>query len=55
MFLSQQTYEGFTISVYSHVDAIQFLLEKGFQYVSTERFMQDVLNNLIPLTIIYHY
>ena len=31
MFLSQQTYEGFTISVHSHVEAIQFLLGKGFQ------------------------
>ncbi len=45
MFLSQQTYEGFTISVYSHVEAIQFLLEKGFQYVLTERFMQDILED----------
>ena len=30
MFLSQQTYEGLKISAYSHVDAIQFLLSKGF-------------------------
>ena len=45
MFLSPQTYEGFKISVYSHVEAIQFLLEKGFQYVLTERFMQDVLED----------
>ncbi|CAB4003670.1 Hypothetical predicted protein [Paramuricea clavata] len=45
MFLSPQTYERFKISVYSHVEAIQFLLEKGFQYVLTERFMQDVLED----------
>ena len=45
IFLSQQTYEGFILSVYSHVEAIQFLLQKGFQYVLTERFMQDVLED----------
>ena len=31
-------------SHYRHY-AIQFLLEKGFQYVLTERFMQDVLED----------
>jgi membrane-bound lytic murein transglycosylase MltF len=45
MFLSPQTYEGCKISIYSHDEAIQFLLEKGFQYVLTERFMQDVLED----------
>ena len=44
MFLSQQTYEGLTIAVYSHIEAIQFLLN-GFQYVLSERFMQDVLED----------
>ena len=42
MFLSPQTYEGLQISVNPHVEAIQFLLKEGFQYVLTERFMQDV-------------
>ena len=45
MFLSQQTYEDFKISVPSHVEAIKFLLENGFEYVLSERFMQDVLED----------
>ena len=45
MFLSPQTYEGLKISAYSHVEAIQFLLGKGFQYVLSERFMQDVVED----------
>ena len=45
MFISTQTYEGFKISVYSHIEAIKFLLAQGFQYVLMERFMQDVLED----------
>ena len=45
MFLSIQTYEGFMISVYSHVEAIQFLLAEGFENVLSERFMQDVVED----------
>ena len=45
MFLSTQTYEGLKISVYSHIEAIQFLLAQGFQYVLSERFMQDVVED----------
>jgi hypothetical protein len=45
MFISAQTYEGLKIAVYSHIEAITFLLSKGFQYVLTERFMQDVLED----------
>ncbi|CAB4004957.1 Transposable element P transposase, partial [Paramuricea clavata] len=45
MFLSMQTYKGLKISVFSHVEAIKFLLENGFQYVLSERFMQDVLED----------
>jgi hypothetical protein len=41
MFLSPQTYQGLKIAVYSHIDAITFLLAEGFEYVLTERFMQD--------------
>jgi hypothetical protein len=37
--------EGLQISVHSHVEAIQFLLQQGFQYVLSERFMQDVLED----------
>ena len=45
MFLSQQTYEGLKIAVYSHIEAITFVLAEGFDYVLTERFMQDVLED----------
>ena len=45
MFLSLQTYKGLKISVYSHIESIQFLLSAGFQYVLSERFMQDVLED----------
>ena len=45
MFISTQTYEGFKISVHSHIEAIKFLLAQGFQYVLTERFMQDVVED----------
>jgi hypothetical protein len=45
MFISAQTYEGLKIAVYSHIEAITFLLSKGFQYVLTERLMQDVLED----------
>ena len=45
MFLCNQTYEGFKISVNSHVEAIKFLLSEGFSYVLTERFMQDVIED----------
>ena len=45
MFLSVQTYEGLKIAVYSHIDAIRFLLSKGLKFVLSERFMQDVLDN----------
>jgi hypothetical protein len=45
MFLSTQTSEGLKISIYSHIEAIQFLLAQGFQYVLSERFMQDVVED----------
>ena len=45
MFMSSQIYEGLTIALNSHVDAIKFLLSEGFKYVLTERSMQDVLED----------
>ena len=45
MFLSLQTYEGLKIVANSHIEAIQFLLGEGFQYVLSDRFMQDVLED----------
>ena len=45
MFLSCQTYEGFKITVNSHVETVKFLLSEGFKYVLSERFMQDVIED----------
>ena len=41
MFLSWQTYEGYQISVQSAVEVTRFLLQEGFEFVLTERFCQD--------------
>jgi len=41
MLLSWQTYEGFQISVHSAVEVARFLLQQGFEFVLTERFSQD--------------
>ena len=41
MFLSWQTYEGLQITTYSVIEATKFLLQEGMEYVLTERFCQD--------------
>ena len=41
MFISYQTYEGFQITVYSIIEVVKFLLGEGMEYVLTERFCQD--------------
>ena len=41
MFLSWQTYEGFKITVHSVTEVVRFLLEEGMEFVLTERFCQD--------------
>ena len=43
MFISQITYEGFAITVHSTLELVPYLLEVGFEYVLTERFCQDPL------------
>ncbi len=43
MFLSWQTFEGLQITVHSLVESCKFLLKEGFEYILTERFRQDVL------------
>ena len=43
MFLSWKTYEGIKITVNSLIEATEFLFAEGFQYVLTERFCQDVV------------
>ena len=45
MLLLIQTYNGLKMSFYSHIEAIQFLLAEGFQYVLSERFMRDVIED----------
>lgn len=41
MFLSWQTYEGIRITVHSAIEATKFLLHEGTEFVLTERFCQD--------------
>ena len=41
MFLSWQTHEGFQISVHSAIEVTKFLLQEGMEFVLTERFCQD--------------
>ena len=41
MFVSWQTFEGFQITTYSVVEATQFLFSEGMEFVLTERFCQD--------------
>ena len=41
MFLSWQTYEGYKITVHSVIEATKFLLQEGMEFVLTERFCQD--------------
>jgi hypothetical protein len=43
MFISWQTYEGLQITAHSAVEATKFLLNEGMEYVLTERFCQDSL------------
>lgn len=43
MFLSWQTYEGLKMTSHSMIEVVKFLLDEGFEYVLTERFCQDVV------------
>ena len=43
MFISRPTYEGLKISVYSLIEIVPFLLDEGFEYILSERFCQDIL------------
>ena len=43
MFVSWQTYEGFQITVNSIIEATKFLLSEGMEFVLTERFCQDTV------------
>ncbi|KAJ8025305.1 Transposable element P transposase [Holothuria leucospilota] len=43
MFISKQTFDGFKITVYSLIAATKFLLSEGMEFVLSERFCQDPL------------
>ena len=43
MFLSLQTFEGLQITCYSVIEATKYLLQDGMQFVLTNRFNQDVV------------
>ncbi|KAL9977517.1 hypothetical protein ACROYT_G014926 [Oculina patagonica] len=43
MFISWQTQEGYKITVHSAIEATKFLLHEGTEFVLTERFRQDPL------------
>ena len=45
MFISWQTYEGIKITTQSIIEIVKYLLQNGFQYVFTEHFCQDPLEN----------
>ena len=41
MFISWQTHEGFKVTVHSVIEATKLLLQEGVEFVLTERFCQD--------------
>uniref|UniRef100_A0A7M5VEW6 THAP-type domain-containing protein n=1 Tax=Clytia hemisphaerica TaxID=252671 RepID=A0A7M5VEW6_9CNID len=45
MFLSQPTYEGIQMSINSLKEIVPYVLGQGFEYVLTEKFCQDDLEN----------
>ena len=45
MFISWQTFEGLQVTVHSFKEVVKFLLENGVNYVLSERFCQDDLEN----------
>ena len=47
MFISWQTFEGFQIAVHSVIEGVNFLLKEDIEYVLTERFCQDPLEEYL--------
>ena len=43
MFISWQTFEGSKITSYSTIEMVRLFLHQGFDYVLTERFCEDVV------------
>ena len=42
MFISRQTHEGLQITCYSVIEATKYLLQQGFKFVLTERFLSGL-------------
>ena len=49
MLISRQTHDGIQITCFSVNEATKYLLKEGFQFVLTERFCQDVLEEYFGL------
>ena len=47
MFISLQTHEGIQISVHSVTEATKYLLAQGMEFVLTERFNQDCVEEYL--------
>ena len=47
--ISRQTHDGIQITCFSVNEATKYLLKEGFQFVLTERFCQDVLEEYFGL------
>ena len=45
MFISKATFEGLQTTAHALVECVQFLLQNGFQYVLTNKFSQDPLED----------
>ncbi len=45
MFLSKATYDGLQTTAHALIECVQFLLQNGFQYVLTNKFSQDPLED----------
>ena len=45
MFISWQTHEGLQITCFSLIECVKFLLQSGVNYVLSEKFCQDDLEN----------
>ena len=43
MFLSHQTYYGIQMTVYSIINVVKFLISEGCEFILTERFCQDIV------------
>ena len=47
MFISQQTYKGMKVTVNALIGVVQFLLSEGCEFVLSERFCQDPLEDVL--------